>query len=584
MEERDKSLIPDTLTLEGRAGIALNALIGVADEDDEYIPFFNGNFKEKPAFMTHGNWDYGSSHGRLVDAVILARYMSGDGMGADIEAHYRKNLMGFFRADGLSYRRNTFSEDIIKEHQSRFRESASMIDQRAVLLGLTTWYTATEDEKTRLAADKLCAALKRIARKERDSWYYPASEYTEDGWPSFDAVHTRLAVDPAAMWGRQVGPLLNYHIVTGNADALELAENFSANILYRSGVFHADGSFNNALGYRNGHFHTRMGTLASLASYGAYTGDASILAFVKKCYDWALTKCTSFGWTPGDLHDQAYEHETCTLADAIHTGIVLAQCGYAEYWGCVERFIRNQLTESQLLDISWIDDLEHKSMDIPGRKTFYQVGRRLRGAFSGYAAPNDFVYDGLWGRGHIMDVQTCCLGAGTRGLYLGWSNTVTERQGCVSVNLLLNRSTEWLDIKAHMPYEGRVELEVRKDIPQLLVRIPEWLPFGAVEVKLSRKGEEFCFTGRQTGWHRRVFMKLGPALGGDRYVLTFPLVRKKTVEKAATLEYMTEWAGDDVIGISPEGTYFPLYSGRKTGQRAPMKEYRLRCEAGGRYK
>ena len=200
MVKLEQHRLPDTLILEERAEAALNALIGVADEDYEYIPFFNGNFKARPAYMTHGNWDFGSSHGRLVDAIILARAMTGSDYGFEIEQHYRRNLLSFFRPDGLNYRRNTFTQDIITEHMAEFKESASMIDQRSVLLGLTTWYVATGEERAKQAADKLCAALKRIARKERDSWYYPASEWTEKGWPSFDAVHTRLAPDPAAMW------------------------------------------------------------------------------------------------------------------------------------------------------------------------------------------------------------------------------------------------------------------------------------------------------------------------------------------------------------------------------------------------
>ena len=132
---RVKQTLPDTLLLEERAEIALNALIGVADEDYEYIPFFNGNFKARPAYMTHGNWDFGSSHGRLVDAIVLARTMSGSDYGTEIEGYYRRNLMSFFRKDGLSYRRNTFRQSTIEEHQAEFKESASMIDQRAVLLG-----------------------------------------------------------------------------------------------------------------------------------------------------------------------------------------------------------------------------------------------------------------------------------------------------------------------------------------------------------------------------------------------------------------------------------------------------------------
>lgn len=101
MPKIEQHQVPDTLTLEERAELALNALIGVADEDYEYIPFFNGNFKAKPAYMTHGNWDFGSSHGRLVDAVILARAMTGSDFGADVEMHYRRNLLSFFGKTAL---------------------------------------------------------------------------------------------------------------------------------------------------------------------------------------------------------------------------------------------------------------------------------------------------------------------------------------------------------------------------------------------------------------------------------------------------------------------------------------------------
>jgi hypothetical protein len=112
--------------------------------------------------------------------------------------------------------------------------------------------------------------------------------------------------------------------------------------------------------------------------------------------------------------------------DAIGCAIALAEAGYTEYWQVAERFLRNHLVESQLTDTSWIHQLETKERDIPRRKTFYRVGDRLRGAFAGYAAPNDFVYSGVKGRGHIMDVQTCCVASGARGLYYGWRSIVTE--------------------------------------------------------------------------------------------------------------------------------------------------------------
>lgn len=558
--------IPDTLLLEERAGHVLQAILGMADEDHGYIPFFAANLMEQPAYLTHGDWDYGSSHGRLIDALILARHMTGDESGRDIEARYRENFLGFFREDGLSYR--------LKNPKAPWEPTANMIDQRAVLLALTSWYMSTGDPKIKEVADKHVAALRRIAVKERDVWYYPASEYTVNGWPSANGVQLRLAPDPAAFCGRLVMPLLKYHELTGNADAIELCRFFTALIIHRSGVFNPDGSFNDALAYRSGHFHTRLGTLDALARYAWFTRDASILHFVKKSYDWAVsTWCTSFGWTPGDMHDQAFEHETCSLVDLIATGITLARSGYTEYWGIVERFLRNHLTESQLLNLDWVVDSDSKANDDVGMKSFYQVARRTRGAFAGYSAPNDFCCDVSGGRGHINDLQTCCIGSGTRGLFMGWSNTVTEENGTVSVNFLLNRGSRWLDVSSHLPHEGRVELVIHRHLPRLLIRIPEWAGYAKVVVRREHGGTEQTQTGRDPSmWVKQCFLALGEAREGEKITITFPVSERQTVEKAVGQQFVAQWRGDDVIRLSPEGRHHPFYSSRKVYDKAPMRE------------
>ena len=447
-----------------------------------------------------------------------------------------------------------------------------MIDQRAVLLGLTSWFLDTQDEMVKDRADKHVAALKRIARKERNSWYYPASEYTVHGWPSFDAVVTRLCPDPCAMWGRQVFPLIRYHQHTGNQDALELCENFVANIVYRSGAFGEDGSWNAGLGYRNGHFHTRMGTLASIARYAEFTHDAFLMNWVKKCFDWGLTKCTSFGWTPGDLEDQAYEHETCTLVDAIGTSITLAKNGYPEYWGKAEKFLRNQLTEAQITDTSWIKQADTKENDIPLEKTYYKVADRLRGAFAGYSAPNDFVYSGQKGRGHIMDVQVCCVASGARGLYNGWNNIVTEERGIVSINMLFNKASKWLDLYSYLPHEGKLDITAKEDMKTLLVRVPEGVPYGAVTVKRVVDGEVKVINARELPWVKTYFFKLEKVKKGEEIQVEFPVIMRKTIEKAVDEEFETKWAGDTVIDISPKGVYYPLYNDIKLLDKVPVKK------------
>lgn len=560
-----KRLIPDTLMLEERAGHALNAMAGMSDPDFHGYPFFAANLMSSPANMTHGDWDFGSSHGRMIDGMILARHMSGETLGEDIEAKYRENLLSFFKEDGLSYRQHNPNHD--------WEQNANLIDQRAVILSLTTWYIASGDPKVKEAADRHVAALKRIAIKEREVWYYPASEYKEDGWPSKNAVLLRLAPDPAAFCGRLIMPLLKYHEVTGNPDAFELCRFFTALIVERSGVFNEDGSFNDALAYRSGHFHTRLGTLDAIARFGAFTGDAKLIAWVEKSYAWALTKCTAFGWTPGDLKEQAYEHETCSLVDLIATGITLAKSGYAKYWGTVERFLRNHLAESQLLDLDWVQETDDKSGNIPGKISYTDVAKRTRGAFAGYSAPNDFCCDVNHGRGHTNDLQICCLGSGTRGLYMGWSNTVTESKGTVSVNFLLNRGSVWLDVDSYLPHEGKVVLHVHRDIPELQIRIPEWAGYAKVRIVRERGGSVTEGRGMDpSSWVKEHFLLLGRACAGETITVTFPLDERTTVETAIGQTFLTQWRGDDVVGISPEGRHHPFYSGRKVYDTAPMRE------------
>ncbi|WP_327581564.1 glycoside hydrolase family 127 protein [Nonomuraea sp. NBC_00507] len=543
-------MIPDTLLLEERAALAMNAVAGLPDPDLGGVPYFWANLLARPASLAHGDWDYGSSHGRLLDACLLARHMTGRDDWKEVEAGFKERLPTFFGPDGLSYRRRNPHAD--------WEPNANLIDQRAVILSLTTWYVSDGDPEARRLADRHVAALKRIAIKERDAWYYPASEYTPDGWPSGNAVQLHLAPDPASFCGRLIMPLLRYHQATGNEDALELCAWFARLIVDRSGVFLPDGGFNAALAYRSGHFHTRLGTLEGLARYAAHVGDHALTAFVKRSYDWALGQATAFGWTPGDLAGQRYEHESCSLVDLIGVGTTLARSGHTEYWGVVERFLRNHLTESQLLDLDWVESGPDASADVPGWVTHVRVGERLRGAFAGYGAPNDFVCDVELGRGHTADVQACCVGSGVRGLFWGWNSIVTGNR----INLLLTRATRRLTVLSHLPHEGRVDVEVHEELPEVRMRIPAWAGYAKVRVD-----------GREPEWAADGYLLVRVPRG--RFTITFPVAETTSTEVAADREYRVRWRGDDVVGISPEGTARPMYSGRKVHPSAPVREYAL---------
>jgi hypothetical protein len=551
--------IPATLLLEERARFAMNAVAGLADPHWD-TPFFSADLAAHPAVLRHGDWDYGSSHGRLTDASVLARHMTGVEDFAAAEARYKAGLICGLAPDGLAYRR--------RNPRGHWEPNANLIDQRAVILALTSWYLDSGDPDVRAAADRHVAALHRIAIKERDVWYYPASEYTPDGWPSANAIQLHLAPDPASFCGRLIMPLLRYHQATGNEHAIELCSWFAKLIVERSGVYNEDGSFNAALAYRSGHFHTRLGTLDGLARLGLHAGDHSLTSFVRRSYDWARAQATRFGWTPGDLSHQRFEHETCSLVDMIGVGTVLARAGYEEYWAVVERYVRNHLAESQLLDVSWVDQGDGSAGDEEGWTSTDRAGDRVKGAFAGYGAPNDYVADFPLGRGHTADVQACCVGSGVRGLFTAWNHVMTGDERRLDVNLLLNRGGILLDVDSHLPYAGRVDLRVHSPVAEIRVRIPEWAGYSGVRV--ARSGAQ----PTPPAWTTDGRAGIRDARPGETITVTFPVVETVTDELAAGNRFATRWRADNVVGIEPAGRYRPMYTAGNLPDVAPTRTWK----------
>jgi hypothetical protein len=542
----------------------MNAVVGLQDPSWG-TPFFSADLVARPAYLRHGDWDYGSSHGRLLDASILARHMSGVTDYVGLEESLRERLLSFFGEDGLSYRQ--------VHPRGHWAPNANMIDQRAVLLALTTWYLDEEADLARLAAERHVAALHRIAVKERDAWYYPASEYTSGGWPSANGVQLHLAPDPASFCGRLIMPLLRFHQATGNEQALELCAWFARLLVHKSGVFGPDGSFNASLAFRSGHFHTRLGTLDGLARLALHTCDHELTAFVRRSFDWALSQSTAFGWTPGDLADQRFEHETCSLVDMIGLATTLARAGYRGYWGIAERMVRNHLCQSQLTDVSWVHSRPDTSDDVEGWVSYHNVGERARGAFAGYGAPNDFAADAVLGRGHTSDIQACCTGSGVRGLFTAWNNVLSGDARSLRVNLLLSRGGALLDVSSHLPFAGQVDLDVKAPLRELRARVPEWAGYRAVRAHLG--DEELAIApGARASWAPDGYLAVRDLSPGKRLTLTFPLPEHDSIEHAAGQQYAVSWRGDDVSSIYPPGRHRPMYTGLPPAGPAPERLFR----------
>jgi hypothetical protein len=221
---------------------------------------------------------------------------------------------------------------------------------------------------------------------------------------------------------------------------------------------------------------------------------------------------------------------------------------------------------------------------------------RFVGTFAGWAAMNDFC-----GPAHFW-IQQCCLGNAPRGLYQGWESIVTADKDGFKINLLLNRSTPEIDVDSYLPYEGKVEVNVKADM-KLKLRIPGWVDLRAVKASVDGKDVLSQYDGR--------YIKFGSVSKGSTIVVTFPVTEQKVtyniacpawcskysmtdiysgsgmpqpksvydvpediVKKILTPEpYTALFRGNTIVDMKPEGTIYPLY--RREYMRessAPMRK------------
>ncbi len=187
-------------------------------------------------------------------------------------------------------------------------------------------------------------------------------------------------------------------------------------------------------------------------------------------------------------------------------------------------------------------------------QTADKVPERNLGAFASWPSANDWM-------GYHNGIMHCCTGNGTRAIYYVWENILTYKDGNLDVNLLLNRVSPWVDVLSYVPYEGRVDLEI-KVACNLSVRIPEWVSPAETQAKVSGVNHSLDFDGR--------YARVGNVNPGDEVTLTFPIGERSGRIEIQGQSYELVWKGNEVVDIEPAGSDCPLY------QRAHYREDQTR--------
>ena len=558
--ERYHVLAPDTLDLQERAELAINALTQATDPLADYEQYFDVDINRNPPVMRHSYCD--QCQNKFMEALPLLRIITGSHLAEQVDRRWMETALHRMGPDGICYTpvrgrpwaltagpdfglRSTGKDQFIEPFFGGRLLSAMMI------YGIRDGGHLWQNEARRMVDGLTSLAVDR----GRYAFFAPSTHYAEKG--SNDEYGRRFPAIGAHVAFVALG-LVHVFRTIGYEPALILAGKLLAYAFDELQYVRADGSYGlngtePGQSWSTGaHFHMHTYLLLAALEYAMQSHDDNMLQLVQRGFEFGKVNGNALiGFFPDMLYTPLQRFsEICEVADMMALGLKLTTAGVADHWDDVDRWARNMFAEGQLTRAraEWLARYSAqfpKTAPDPTCETADRVLERNVGAFDGWPTPNDWHADVA-----ESGIMHCCTGNGARAIYYLWEHIVTQHAGKVHINLLLNRASSWADIDSHIPYEGQVDIVVKQPL-ELNVRIPEWVQPHQVEVRVDGQA-------RSPGWEGR-YAIVGSVKPRQVVMITFPIFERTDVVWLEKSKYTLVRKGNDVVAIDPPGKNCPLF-------------------------
>lgn len=580
--------IPDTLDIETRSELAINALTGITDPDADYEVYWQTELFRNPPVMMHDHNDWVTSVEGFMEALPLLRAATGSNLNTHVDLAWMQGNLKTVGSDGLVYeilngtpwsRLNPWSFAIVWKADGKSTSAADESVKLAttpakcgrVIAAMTVYYLRDRNPIWTQTSERMIQRLLELTVDRGDFAYVPWGAYEPHGkcGPQAKMPTGFDAVDYGNI--RMIQGLAQYYRVTGYEPARQLSAKLVAYGMGPAEYYDDQGRFlfspleREALmtstrmkrhypeakdAKLGGHFHAHTIGMISILEYAAVAKDQKALNYINSGFQWATTEgSTLVGFFPElAINNRYLTCESCEVADMIGIGVKLSDAGMGDYWDDIDRWVRNQFTEQQLVDGNWFYELAKTQpvKPVAFNETAERLAERNIGAFAGWASANEWAT--------LIGIQQCCLGNSARALYYVLESIVQSQGKQLRVNLLLNRATPWVDVYSYIPYQGRAELKFKKPSEKVLVRAPEWIKSGGDEMVCQVNG-----TKRNCHWQGR-YLDGGHAVPGDKFVVTFPISERTVKETIGDIPYTLTIKGSTVTSIDPPGQIGALYN------------------------
>ena len=576
-----EATIPDTLDLAKRGEYSLNVLTRNVNPDKYYatVRTWFGDYFGNLRVETEegGNWDILPKN---VRAVPYMRTMCGSDLNLDIEIEMMRAILDQTYDDGLIY--------YPAEGFHHPKNTTLPWFNGLVVLAIMNWQERDHNPAWNDWITLICAGLKSTPLFVDDRAYYPpeCSRNPDGTWnwtlrhkpqfpysPPDEPEFDQQGFEGCAKF-EQAPPyraLVKNYLQQGDAESLGVALKISRFVLKPS--MWEDTSREGYPGYEHGmwagHVHANLTNLHALLDLALATDDTWLKQFVREGYDHAVRNgVVRMGWLPGwplpvKYRRPARTHqfdEPCNLGDWAVLAVMLSDAGLGDYWDDVDAIVRNHLSAHQIIDLD------------------------LMRASAGGGTEHDDILEGTiggFGGGYKTEAramcQNCCTVNAAFGFYYAWHGITRFDQGVATVNLFLNRASDWMDIDSHLPYEGKVVLHNKK-AHTTLVRIPSWVRDEKTRWFVNDMPVETARAGRH-----RIVSGLKP---GDKIRLEFPVQESVDTyhflddvpegEEIPSTKFTITFKGSTIIDIKPRedkpGMY-PMYlRDHYRANKAPMRK------------
>ncbi len=342
---------------------------------------------------------------------------------------------------------------------------------------------------------------------------------------------------------RMIDPLLAYYEVTGDKQALKLAEGYA-----RVGldvIFDNEGKFS-PFGQSSGHIHSITSSLSGITQIAIRRNKKKMLdKCIRIMQNGVPEYFSSWGWgdevMPEHPANVVSQGELNQIGDVVRTALYLGEAGYSEYYEMAEKYLRCMLLPSQY----WLDDLQVflKEKDDPKSDSEKDILSRALGGY-GFVLPNARIRDSEY----PVETQDITSGA-VHALSECWKHVLINNKKDCKYNLLFSVANNNFDIKSYLPQKGLIEIKVKVD-KTLFVRIPDWVKSSSIVLLINGEKESFVI---EDG-----YLKIQNSKPGSSCSIMFDIPCSIEQETVDGVVYVTTWIGNQVIDIKPRGIISPL--------------------------